>query len=70
MDDKLIKELIKCKLNVACNIIDHMPSGMSKEIKNMGRVILEGMNESSTQMKEQVASKTKYSNKLNNVPVE
>lgn len=70
MDDKLIKELIKCKLNAAGAIIEHMPPELSKEIKNMGIAILEGLNESSLEMKEQGSGKTKPSDKLYNVPVE
>lgn len=70
MDDKLIKKLIKCKLNAAGAIIEHMPPELAKEIKNMGRAILEGLNESSLEMKEQGSGKTEPSNKLNNVPVE
>lgn len=70
MNEKLIKELIRCKLDAANTIIDHMPSEMSEEIRNVGRVILEGLNESLEGIKERPSCKTGSSEKLNSIPVE
>ena len=70
MNEALIKELIKYKLNAAGTIIDHLPAEMSEEIRNVGKTILEGLNESSRKMIEETSREKKTSNKLNSVPVE
>ncbi|KJS84741.1 MAG: hypothetical protein JM58_10500 [Peptococcaceae bacterium BICA1-8] len=70
MNETLIKEIIKYKLNVAGTIIDHLPTIMSEEIKNLGRAVLEGVNESSQEIKEQQSKKAKSADKLENVPIE
>lgn len=70
MNEALIRELLKYKLNAADIIINSLPSKISGEIKNLGRVILESVNEGLNEMKEQPASEAKRSDKLDNVPIE
>jgi hypothetical protein len=70
MNEALIKELIKYKLNAADTIVSSLPHEISGEIKKLGRTILASVNESCNAMKEQPASKAKRSDKLDNVPIE
>lgn len=70
MNEVLIKELIKCKLNAADRVINNLPPEISKEIKDLSRLILESINESCSERKENKESKPKASNKLENVPIE
>lgn len=70
MNELLVKCLIKYKLNAAEIMVDRLPSEISKEIKVLGRVILESLNESSQEMKDQSDKKSKPSGKLSNVIIE
>ena len=70
MNKALIKGLIKYKLNAADTIVNSLPPKISEEIKNFSRVILESVNESCNEMKEQAASKAKRSDKVDNIPIE
>lgn len=59
MNRLLIKKLIKYKLNAADVIIDWIPLNKAKKIKDLGKIILEELNEcSNTSIK-----KEKNSNK-------
>lgn len=70
MNEELLKELIKLKMYTACEILDFLPPKVSEEVKNLGRIVLEGINESTKEMKEQQGIKSKPSDKLDNVPIE
>jgi hypothetical protein len=70
MNEVLIKELVKLKLNAADAIISNLPPKVSEEIKSLGRIILESVNESCKDMKGQEASKVEHKDKLDNVPIE
>lgn len=70
MNEILIKELIKCKLNAASTIIGHLPPETAEEIRSFGRVILESLNESYRETNWQPSKKSKPSDKLSNVPIE
>ncbi|GIM30007.1 hypothetical protein CPJCM30710_26730 [Clostridium polyendosporum] len=70
MNEKLIKKFIKYKLSVVGKIVDRLPLKMSKELKNLGLIIIESINESSQKTKERPASKLKSSDKLNNITIE
>ena len=70
MNEALIKELIKHKLNAADIIVNSLPTQISEEIKNLGRVILDSVNESCNEMKEKPTQKSKGSDKLDNIPIE
>lgn len=68
MNEILIKELIKYKLKVVNTTIDYLPAEISEGLRNLGRIILESVNENSRET--QTGKKTKDSNKLDNVPIE
>lgn len=70
MNETLIKELIRYKLNMADVIVGSLPAHMSEGIRKTGRIILEGINESCSERKEGNVSKSKHPDKLNNVPIE
>lgn len=70
MNETLIKEIIKCKLNIIESIIDSLPTKMAEEVKDLSRIVLEGANESFQEMKKQPAKKTKSENKLQSVSIE
>lgn len=70
MNEVLIKELIKCKLNGLEKIVDSLPPEASGEIRKLGRIILAGINESCRGMEQQAASEAKHSEQLNNVTIE
>jgi hypothetical protein len=70
MNEVLIKELIKLKLNAANKVVNNLPPKMSEEIKDFGRIVLEGVTESCNEIKAQPASKPKHPGKLENVTIE
>ena len=45
MNETLIKELVKMKMNTAGKIIDRLPPDISEEIKDLRRVIMESVKE-------------------------
>lgn len=69
MNEKLIKDLVKFKLIAADEILSHLPQKVSNEVKDFGRIILEGVNENLKTIDEQ-HKKTKSSSKLNDIPIE
>lgn len=70
MNETLIKELIKYKLNMADAALNSLPPEVSGEIKKLGRVVLEGLNEGCKAIKEKPAPKVKDAEKLENIPIE
>jgi hypothetical protein len=70
MNEILIKNLVKYKLNVADSIINCLPAKMSEDLKSLDKIILDSANESLQDIKEQPVKKTKPENKLQNVEIE
>jgi fumarate hydratase class II len=70
MNKELIRKLVKCKLNLANELLKHLPPEMSEEIKNIGEIILESLNDTSREIKDQYQQKSGHSTNLNSVPVE
>ncbi|KUO70203.1 MAG: hypothetical protein APF77_23275 [Clostridia bacterium BRH_c25] len=70
MNEVFIKEIIKYKLHTANTIIGQLPPELSEEIRKIGKVILESLNEGFQDIKDQPAKKAKPSDKLNNVSIE
>lgn len=68
MNEILIKSLIKHKLDMVDLIVNSLPEKVSEEVKGLGRIILESVNESFREKKEQPGGKSK--GKLENVPIE
>ncbi len=63
MNEKLLKQFIRLKLDAAGAVIEHMPQPLSKEIQKAGRIILEVMNENN-------AAGEKASAGINNIHIE
>ncbi|MDF2597153.1 MAG: hypothetical protein K0R69_3494 [Clostridia bacterium] len=70
MNEALIKDLIKCKLNIVDSIINSLPEKVSEDVKNLGRIVLESVNDSCEEIKKQPLMKLKTENKLQSVPIE
>ncbi len=70
MNETLIKHLVKYKLKAAGAIISHLPPKLSGEIMDLGRMILEGINECSQELKEQPSQESKPSDQLDNILIE
>ncbi|MGE5630900.1 MAG: hypothetical protein ACM3TR_07360 [Caulobacteraceae bacterium] len=70
MNEALIKKVIKYKMDIAGEIVDCLPLKVSEEIKNLGRIVIEGLNESFQEMKEQPPKKSGKPDKLNKVTIE
>lgn len=70
MNEAFIKNIIQLKLTAAGKILDQLPPKMSDNLKNLGKTILDGINESSQKTKDQSISKSKSTDKLNNINIE
>jgi len=70
MNEELINKFVKYKINIAGKLVEHLPTKASAELKDLGRLIIESVNESVLEMKEQPTKKSTPSDKLNNVPIE
>lgn len=70
MNEALIKNVIQLKLTAAGKILDQLPSEMSDSLKNLGKIILEGINESSQKTKNRPVNKNKSEDKLNSIKIE
>ena len=70
MNETLIKELIKYKLNAADAVLGSLPSEVSDEIRKLGRAVLDGLNEASKDINEKPAEKPKSAKKLEDIPIE
>jgi len=67
MNETLLKELIKYKIRVANEIINSMPPHLAAEIRKIGRIVMEGIEEGCKSLHEQ---KDEGGNKLNNIVIE
>ncbi len=70
MNETLIKELVKYKLRAATAIVDHLPPELSGEIKELGRVLLESINEGFQEIKNHPSQESKPAKKLDDIPIE
>jgi hypothetical protein len=70
MNEVLIKNLIKYKMNVADSVINSLPAKMSEDLKSLRKIILDSVNESYQDIKDQPVKKSKPENKLQNVEIE
>jgi len=57
-------------MNVVESIIDGLPAKMSEDVKNLSRIILEGVNESLQEQKKKPVSKSKSKDKLENITID
>lgn len=67
MNETLIKELIKYKIRAANEIINSIPSGVADEIRKLGRIVLEGIEEGCKNLGD---TKPEGKNKINNIVIE
>ena len=70
MNETIIKEVIKFKLQAAETLVDCLPTKVSEEIKDLGRIILQSVNENMNLINENSSKKSKQSDKLNDIPIE
>lgn len=70
MNETLIKELIKIKINAAGAIVDNLPPKIAEEMKGFRKIVLESIKESLQDMEEQPAKDTKSGNKLESINIE
>ena len=64
MNEELIRNLVKWKLDATDKLIDRLPERLSMEIKQFGRIFLESVTERVQEKNEQPT------NPLNPVPIE
>lgn len=69
MNKALIKNIIQFKLTTAEKILDRLPKEMSSNLRNLGALVLDNINEGTQQTKDETVSKTK-SSVLNNIKIE
>ncbi|MDD2492221.1 MAG: hypothetical protein PHV12_08550 [Bacteroidales bacterium] len=69
MNEALIKELIKYKLNAANLIVNSLPHNVTEEIRGLGRIIIEGINEGCKDINQQNITNSKKSKNLNNITI-
>lgn len=70
MNEKLLKQLIRLKLDAAGAVIEHMPRLLSNEMQKAGRIILEVMNERMQDMKGNDSGMEKASAELDSIHIE
>ena len=64
MNETLVKNIVKYKLNAAEKLLDCLPSEISNSLKDLGRLMLKSINENSQELKEQPINKTKPGGRL------
>lgn len=70
MNEALIKNIIKYKLTTADKILNQLPQEMSDNLRNLSKIILESINESSQEIKDEPVNKRKSKNGLENIEIE
>jgi hypothetical protein len=70
MNEEIIKNFVKYKLNLAEAMIDCLPEKLSEDAKKLGKLILDGVNESLQEIKEKPVKKSKSSDKLEKITIE
>lgn len=70
MNEALIKELIKHKLNAVNTIVNSMPPNVAEEVRDFSRIIMEGIEEGCKAINEKNTSNSRKSNKLDKIRIE
>jgi hypothetical protein len=70
MNEMLIKNIIQYKLTATRKIINKLPADLSDEAKNLGRIVLESLNENFQEIKNQPENKIKSKNVINNIKID
>jgi len=70
VNEKLIKELIRLKLRAADAVLDQLPPELSEEIRSLGRIVVEALNEGVEGMEAAKGKEIKASGGINTIPVE
>lgn len=70
MNEALVKKVIQYKLNIAGSLIELLPSKVSDEVKSLGKVIMESMNENFQDKTKAHDQPTKSTEGINSVTIE
>lgn len=70
MNEELIKNIIKYKLTKADKILNRLPEEMSDNLRNLSKIILKSINESSQEIKDEPVKKRETKNGLKNIEIE
>ena len=57
MDQELIKKIIQVKVEIADKVIDFLPEKAAHEVRNLGKIILSGLDESIKENEEERKTK-------------
>ncbi len=69
MNEDLIRNIVKCKLWAAEKLMDHLPQEMSDSLRDLGRLILESINENCRELKGEPTDKARPEG-LNSIKIE
>lgn len=67
MNETLIKEFIKYKIKIANEIINSMPPDLADQIRKVGRIVMEGIEEGCKSLGD---TKLEGENKVKNIVIE
>jgi hypothetical protein len=70
MNEELVKKIIQYKLQAASKIVNRLPADMSNEMKDLGRIILDSLNEGFQEIKKLPENKMKSKNVISNIRIE
>lgn len=70
MNEELVKTIVQYKLNFAEKILEKLTPEVSNNLRNLGKIILESVNESSQNIKDNSECKKKSTDILNNIKIE
>jgi hypothetical protein len=70
MNEDFVKKVISYKLHAANALIDRLPSKASAELKDLGRIIAQSIDENMSETKEQATKKADSPNKPNSIPID
>ncbi|MBL4934486.1 hypothetical protein JK636_01790 [Clostridium sp. YIM B02515] len=70
MNEALIKNIIKYKLTKADKILNQLPQEMSDNLRNLSKIVLKSINESSQEIKDEPVNKSKEKDGLKNIGIE
>lgn len=70
MNEALIKNIIKYKLTTADRILNQLPQEMSNNLRNLSKIVLKSINESSQEIKNEPVKKREAKSGLKNIEIE
>ncbi len=72
MNEALIKKLVQVKLDVAEEILEHLPSKQAEEVRDLGKIVLESLNDyaNSSEKKDQKGRSSKKKDEMCKVLIE